>query len=302
MLWDRGHRSNDVIDRRGRPAMGGMGGGGGGGGMIFGLLFSLVRSKFGWFGVIVLVVGYFLLTGMGGLGGLTGSQGGSGVGLGAVQDPSPPPANDEQANFVGFVLDDVQGTWDKLSPIAGTPYRHAKLVLFTGAVDTACGTGESATGPFYCPGDQLVYIDLGFYRALKDRLGAPGDFAQAYVIAHEVGHHLQNLIGTSDKVQRAGRAEGAEGASVRLELQADCYAGVWAHSSRQRKLLEQGDIEEALTAAAAIGDDTLQRHATGRVRPETFSHGTSEQRVRWFNRGLESGDPATCDTFGARQL
>jgi predicted metalloprotease len=299
MLWDRGHRSNDVIDHRGRRAMGG--GGGGGGGMIFGLLFSLVRSKFGWFGVIVLVVGYFLLTSMGGLGGLTGSQGG-GVGLGAVQDPSAPVANDEQASFVGFVLDDVQGTWDKLSPIDGTPYRRAKLVLFTGAVDTACGTGESATGPFYCPGDQRVYIDLGFYRALKDRLGAPGDFAQAYVIAHEVGHHLQKLMGTSDRVQRAGRAEGAEGASVRLELQADCYAGVWAHSSRQRKLLEAGDIEEALTAAAAIGDDTLQRHATGRVRPETFSHGTSEQRMRWFNRGLESGDPATCDTFAARQL
>ena len=303
MLWDRGHRSNDVIDNRGRPAMGGMGGGGGGAGL--GLLMGLVRSKFGWFGVIVLVAGYFLLTNMGGLGGLGGTDdsgpGGQRAGLGNVEDPAPA-GSDEQATFVGFVIDDVQATWDKLSPIQGNPYQHAKLVLFTGAVNTACGTGESATGPFYCPGDQRVYIDLGFYRALKDRLGAPGDFAQAYVIAHEVGHHVQNLLGTSDKVQRAGRAEGADGASVRLELQADCYAGVWANASRQRKILEQGDIEEALTAAAAIGDDTLQRHATGRVRPDTFSHGTSDQRVRWFNRGLESGDPGSCDTFGARQL
>ena len=178
-----------------------------------------------------------------------------------------------------------------------------QLVLFTGAVDTACGTGESATGPFYCPGDERVYIDLGFYRALRERLGAPGDFAQAYVIAHEVGHHVQNIMGTSERVQRAGRGQGAEGDSVRLELQADCYAGVWAfHAAKRRQLLEQGDIEEALTAAAAIGDDTLQRSSTGRVRPETFSHGSSAQRMRWFNRGYEAGDPATCDTFSARSL
>ena len=279
--------------------MGGMGGGGGGGGGI-GILLSLVRSKFGWFGVIVLVGGYFLLTNLN-LGGM-GLGGSESTGQRAMQGEAATAPGDEQAAFIGFVLDDVQATWDRLSPVEGTTYQRTKLVLFTGAVDTACGTGQSATGPFYCPGDQRVYIDLGFYRSLKDRLGAPGDFAQAYVIAHEVGHHLQNLLGTSDQVQRAGRAEGAEGASVRLELQADCYAGVWAHSTQQRKLLEAGDIKEALTAAAAIGDDTLQRHATGHVRPETFSHGTSAQRTRWFNRGLESGDPGTCDTFAARQL
>ena len=279
--------------------MGGMGGGGGGGGGI-GILLSLVRSKFGWFGVIVLVGGYFLLTNLN-LGGM-GLGGSESTGQRAMQGEAATAPGDEQAAFIGFVLDDVQATWDRLSPVEGTTYQRTKLVLFTGAVDTACGTGQSATGPFYCPGDQRVYIDLGFYRSLKDRLGAPGDFAQAYVIAHEVGHHLQNLLGTSDRVQRAGRAEGAEGASVRLELQADCYAGVWAHSTQQRKLLEAGDIKEALTAAAAIGDDTLQRHATGHVRPETFSHGTSAQRTRWFNRGLESGDPGTCDTFAARQL
>ena len=281
--------------------MGGMGGGGGGGGGLgIGILLSLVRSKFGWFGVIVLLGGYFLLTNLN-LGGL-GLGGSESTGQRAMQGEGATAPGDEQAAFIGFVLDDVQATWDRLSPVQGTAYQRTKLVLFTGAVDTACGTGQSATGPFYCPGDQRVYIDLGFYRSLKDRLGAPGDFAQAYVIAHEVGHHLQNLLGTSDRVQRAGRAEGAEGASVRLELQADCYAGVWAHSTQQRKLLEAGDIKEALTAAAAIGDDTLQRHATGHVRPETFSHGTSAQRTRWFNRGLESGDPATCDTFAARQL
>ena len=278
--------------------MGGMGGRGGGVGL--GILMQLIRSRFGWMGVIVLVGGYFLLTTFGG--GLMGGGSGSNSGQGAMQGQVASDPNDEQASFIGFVLDDVQTTWDRLSPIEGTPYQHAKLVLFTGAVDTACGTGQSATGPFYCPGDQRVYIDLGFYRALKDRLGAPGDFAQAYVIAHEVGHHLQTLLGTSEKVQRGGRAEGAEGASVRLELQADCYAGVWAHSTKQRKILEAGDIEEALTAAAAIGDDTLQRHATGQVRPETFSHGTSAQRARWFTRGLETGDPARCDTFAARQL
>ncbi len=298
MLWDRGHRSNDVIDNRGRQATGGMGGAGGG--MGLGILLTLVRSRFGWFGVIVLVGGYFLLTNFNILGG-SPTDASQGARFGAVEGGAPDPS-DEQATFVGVVLDDAQSTWERLSPIEGTPYKRAKLVLFTGAVDTACGTGESATGPFYCPGDERVYIDLGFYRQLKDRLGAPGDFAQAYVIAHEIGHHVQNLVGTSAKVQRAGRAEGADGASVRLELQADCYAGVWANSSRQRQILEQGDIEEALTAAAAIGDDTLQRHATGRVRPDTFSHGTSEQRVRWFNRGLESGNPANCDTFAARQL
>jgi len=295
MRWDREHRSNDVIDRRGQPAMGG---GGGGGGMLFGLLFTLVRSRFGWIGVAVLVVGYFVLTGVGSLGSLGGdSQRAASVDAAHQGGPA-----DEQGAFVGFVFDDVQDTWARLLPASGSQYERAKLVLFTGGTDTACGFGESATGPFYCPRDARVYIDLGFYRALRERLGAPGDFAQAYVIAHEVGHHVQNLLGTSDRVQRAGRGEGDGGMSVRMELQADCYAGVWAHASRQRSLLESGDIDEALTAAAAIGDDTLQRNQSGRVRPETFSHGTSAQRTRWFNVGLERGDPSACDTFNARQL
>jgi hypothetical protein len=284
MRWDRGHRSNDVIDRRGEPAVGGQGGG-----ALFGLLFTIVRSRFGWAGVAVLVVGYFLLQGVDLGGGQRASSGVHGE-QGAPQD--------EEGAFVGFVFDDVQDTWARLLP----GYERARLVLFTGSTRTACGIGESATGPFYCPRDAQVYIDLGFYRALRQRLGAPGDFAQAYVIAHEVGHHVQNLLGTSDRVQSAGRGEGDGGLSVRMELQADCYAGVWAHASRQRALLEEGDIEEALTAAAAIGDDTLQKQAGGRVRPESFSHGTSAQRVRWFNAGLSAGTPDACDTFNARHL
>jgi len=283
MRWDRGHRSKDVIDRRGEPATGGHGGG-----ALFGLLFTVVRSRFGWFGVAVLVVGYFLLQGVD----LGGQQAAS------VTQTEQGAPQDEEGAFVGFVLDDVQDTWARVLPT----YERARLVLFTGSTRTACGLGESATGPFYCPRDAQVYIDLGFYRALRQRLGAPGDFAQAYVIAHEVGHHVQNLLGTSDRVQRAGRGDGDGGLSVRMELQADCYAGVWAHGSRQRALLEAGDIEEAQTAAAAIGDDTLQRQAGGRVRPESFSHGSSAQRVRWFNAGLAAGTPDACDTFSARSL
>jgi len=287
MRWDRGHRSNDVIDRRGEPATGGHGGG-----ALMGLLFMVVRSRFGWAGVAVLVVGYFLLQRVD----LGGQQAAS---VAQTEQAGP---QDEAGAFVGFVFDDVQDTWARVLPAAGARYERAKLVLFTGNTRTACGLGESATGPFYCPRDAQVYIDLGFYRALRQRLGAPGDFAQAYVIAHEVGHHVQNLLGTSDRVQRAGRGEGDGGLSVRMELQADCYAGVWAHASRQRDLLEAGDIEEALTAAAAIGDDTLQKQSGGRVRPENFSHGTSAQRVRWFNAGLAAGTPDACDTFAAHKL
>ena len=197
------------------------------------------------------------------------------------------------------MLDDCQDTWKKLDP----SYRKAKLVLFTGSTDTACGYGDAATGPFYCPADKLVYIDLSFYQQLSKQLGAPGDFAQAYVVAHEIGHHVQTLRGTNARVRRASKRQqkGAEGLLVRLELQADCFAGVWAHSTNERDLLEKGDIEEALRAAAAIGDDTLQKRS-GTVRPETFTHGTAEQRASWFNRGLETGDPDACDTFSARSL
>lgn len=259
-----------------------------GNGAGLGLLLLLVRSRFGWAGVIVVLLGYFLLTNFGG-----GSRVADVDGQHTVTSP-----DDEAAAFVGFVLDDVQDTWAARSPLHGQPYRRAKLVLFTGATRTACGLGESATGPFYCPGDDSVYIDLGFNQVLRERLGAGGDFAQAYVIAHEIGHHVQHILGAT----AAGHREGPSGASVRLELQADCYAGVWAHASHRRELLEQGDLEEALGAAAAIGDDTLQRRAGGRVRPESFSHGTSAQRVRWFQRGYESGDPDRCDTFGAASL
>ena len=208
--------------------------------------------------------------------------------------------------MTAVVLADTEETWNALLPQYGVQYREPTLVLFSGAVQSACGTAQSAMGPFYCPLDQKVYIDMSFYDDLSQRFGAPGDFAQAYVIAHEVGHHVQNLVGTAEKVQaaqqRAGKA-GANELSVRMELQADCYAGVWAHhAARSRQLLESGDVEEGLRAASAIGDDRIQRETQGRVVPDAFTHGTSEQRSRWFRRGLESGQPESCDTFAAQQL
>jgi predicted metalloprotease len=177
-------------------------------------------------------------------------------------------------------------------------------VLFRGSTTSGCGVGQAAMGPFYCPADQKAYIDLGFYQELKQRLGAPGDFAQAYVIAHELGHHVQNLLGDSDRVHAASASQrdGERGLSVRLELQADCYAGIWGHGTQRRDILEAGDLEEAFKAASAIGDDALQKQATGTVRPESFTHGTSAQRKRWFTRGFESGDPAACNTFSAEEL
>lgn len=217
-----------------------------------------------------------------------------------------PPENDAQAQFVSGVLADTEDTWQSIFAANGKQYRVPTLVLFSGAYPTACGMGEAAMGPFYCPGDQKVYIDLSFYEQLQTRFQAPGDFAQAYVIAHEVGHHVQNLLGISDKVQQARQhASEAEGnaLSVRLELQADCFAGLWAnHADSSRQMLEQGDVEEALRAATAIGDDTLQKQARGRVVPESFTHGSAEQRVRWFRRGLDTGDLAACNTFGKTAL
>jgi predicted metalloprotease len=209
------------------------------------------------------------------------------------------PEEERLVEFVSFVLDDAQGVWSKTLPEHGAQYRPAKLVLFRDAIQSACGLGESATGPFYCPGDEKVYIDLGFYSELQQRFGAPGDFAQAYVLAHEIGHHVQNVLGTEAEVRRARstRPDIANQLSVRLELQADCYAGIWAHSTAQRQLLEQGDVEEGLGAAAAVGDDRLQRMGGGRVQPEAFTHGSSEERMRWFRQGLESGNPQSCDTF-----
>jgi predicted metalloprotease len=218
--------------------------------------------------------------------------------------PGAPPADtspeeEERVAFVSFVLDDLQDTWHRVLP----GYRDAKLVLFRGAIQSGCGFAESAMGPFYCPLDQKVYIDLDFYDELRRRFGAPGDFAQAYVIAHEVGHHVQRLQGIDQQVREAQRRQpgAANELSVRLELQADCLAGVWGHSTGQRDILESGDVEEGLNAAAAIGDDRVQRQSSGEVRPEGFTHGSSAQRVAWFRRGLESGDPNDCDTFRVQE-
>jgi uncharacterized protein len=217
------------------------------------------------------------------------------------------PKNDPDAVFVAKVLGSTEETWAKIFQQSGHQYPAPKLVLFTGQTPTACGTGQAAAGPFYCPGDQKVYIDLSFYQEMKNRFHAPGDFAQAYVIAHEVGHHIQNLMGTSDQVQRARERARSEAESnqysVRLELQADCYAGIWAnHADGANRILEAGDVEEAMTAAAAIGDDALQKQAQGYAVPDSFTHGTSKQRMHWFNQGLSSGDIKQCDTFDTSSI
>ena len=223
-----------------------------------------------------------------------------------VSTQARPAAENQLAEFVSKVLANTEDTWQELFRRGGKSYRVPKLVLFTGAVESACGFAQSAVGPFYCPEDQKVYIDLGFYQELRDRFRAPGDFAQAYVIAHEVGHHVQNLLGISEKVQtaraRAGQAQ-ANRLSVRLELQADCFAGVWAHHAEKRgHILEAGDLEEGLRAASAIGDDRLQRQTTGTVVPDSFTHGSSEQRVRWLRVGIETGDVNRCNTFQTADL
>lgn len=233
------------------------------------------------------------------------------MGQGMSQMPSeasePIPENDDMAIFVSKVLGSTEDTWDKIFQQSGYQYPAPKLVLFRGQTSTACGTGQAAMGPFYCPADKKVYIDLGFYDEMKNRFNAPGDFAQAYVIAHEVGHHIQNLMGTSDKVQQARQSARndaeANQYSVRLELQADCYAGVWAHhADGKNRILEAGDVEEAMRAAAAIGDDALQKQAQGYTVPDSFTHGTSEQRMRWFNQGLTVGDINKCDTFSVSRV
>ncbi len=217
----------------------------------------------------------------------------------AVQDP----AEAELVQFVSFVLDDLQKTWDRLLPQqSGVPYRHAKLVLFRDATDSSCGLAQSATGPFYCPVDEKVYIDLGFYDELKNRFGAPGEFGQAYVLAHEIGHHVQKLLGISAKVQalQQGSPSQANPLSVRLELQADCLAGIWANSTAQRNLIEQKDVAEGIGAAGAVGDDRMQKMARGYVSPESFTHGSSAQRTEWFQRGLAGGELTQCNTFAGK--
>jgi len=284
MLWRRGERSADLEDRRGESS--GVRFGGGAGLGLGGVVILLVLS---------LLFGQNLFVGLDDTGTLPDAP---------VPDRDPmatrsSAAEEELVDFVSFVLDDVQNTWMRVFRDAGQSYERVKLVLFTDVVRSGCGFGEAAMGPFYCPVDQKVYVDLGFYRALKERFGAPGDFAQAYVIGHEIGHHVQNQLGISSQIREAqqARPERANALSVRLELQADCLAGIWAHSTQERDLLERGDIEEGLTAAAAIGDDRIQRQTTGRTNPETWTHGSSRQRVGWFQRGFKSGRIQDCDTF-----
>ena len=288
MKWEGNRQSDNVEDRRGSgSSRGSMGGRSIGIGSV----------------AIALVVSYFL--GVNPMTVLNILSGGS-----APTTPhapaQKPPADDRMAQFVSTVLADTEDVWSQVFTQGGATYQPPKLVLFRGATTTACGQGQAAMGPFYCPGDQKVYIDLGFYETLKNQLGAPGDFAQAYVIAHEVGHHVQNLLGITTKMdQMRGRVSEKEYnvMSVRLELQADCFAGVWAnHAQEARQLLEAGDVEEAMNAAARIGDDALQGARGGSVVPESFTHGTSTQRQRWFNNGLKNGSVKRCDTFSAPQL
>jgi predicted metalloprotease len=296
MKWEGQRQSDNVEDRRASGGGGGFGLPGGGRGLgIGGLLIALVV---GW----IFGINPFALLGMFG-----GGDDGGAVVAPAPAGPAPaPPANDARARFVSTVLADTEDVWRQVFAGAGGTYREPKLVLFRGATRTACGVGQSAMGPFYCPQDQQVYIDLNFFDLMSQRMGAPGDFAQAYVISHEVGHHVQSLIGITGKVDALrGRVSEVEGnaLSVRVELQADCLAGVWAHHSQRGKgWLEQGDLEEAINAAAQIGDDTLQRRSQGVVVPEAFTHGTSAQRVNWFRRGYAGGRTQDCDTFGAQQL
>ncbi|MEJ2453102.1 MAG: zinc metallopeptidase [Candidatus Thiodiazotropha sp.] len=305
MRW-RGRRGSDNIeDRRGSSAPSGMGGFGGGGMLnLLPMVFKLFGLKGGI--VAVLAIGaYGLLSGnLDSL--LGGSGGGDRLTDQSVEPVRQTAAEKELVDFVSVVLADTEETWQTIFAKEGGRYKEPKLVLFRGAVRSACGLGQAAMGPFYCPGDQKVYIDLSFYDDLKSRFKAPGDFAQAYVIAHEVGHHVQTLLGISQKVQEAkqGLSQVQQNRlTVRQELQADCLAGVWAfHANRSRQLLESGDVEEGLTAASAIGDDRLQKQSQGYVTPDAFTHGSSAQRVKWFKVGFERGNLNSCDTFAAAAL
>ena len=285
MRWQMGRRSDNIEDRRG-VGMGGVAVGGG-----IGTLILVVVALF--LGVDPSVV-------------LQGSGTGVSTTPPAVEQRAARPEEDRLKDFVAVVLADTEDTWSEIFRRSNREYRDPKLVLFSDAVQSSCGNAQSAMGPFYCPLDQKVYLDLSFFRDLGERFKAPGEFAQAYVIAHEVGHHVQNLLGISEKVrqmQSRGGERAANALSVRQELQADCFAGVWANNAnRSRKILEQGDIEAGLNAASAIGDDRLQRQSRGYVVPDAFTHGSSAQRVRWFKRGLESGSVRECDTFNAREL
>ena len=284
MRWEGGRQSSNIEDRRGRRMSGPVGLGGGGIGTL----------------LVVLLVSWLTGTNP-----LTLLQVADQLPSSGAEDPATgPPAGDKTTAFLGVVLADLEDTWARIFTASGQRYQPPVLVLFNDAVASACGTASSATGPFYCPGDQKVYLDLSFFRELDERFGAPGDFAQAYVVAHEVGHHVQNLLGTSGRVSRAqGQASEARAnaLSVGLELQADCFAGVWGYHAERHQLLEPGDVDEGLRAAAAIGDDRLQRQAGGRVAPESFTHGTSAQRAEWLRKGLVSGriDDCAVPTMGS---
>lgn len=284
MRWEGGRRSDNIEDRRG-ISVGKKGLAGGGIGAI---VLALVAMYFGVDPSVVL------------------NQAGNLAPPQTEQQVTFSPEEEKLKAFVSVVLADTEDVWGTLFSGSGQAYQQPKLVLFSGAVESACGFAEAAMGPFYCPGDQKLYLDMSFFNDLAKRHDAPGDFAQAYVVAHEVGHHVQTLLGVSKQVntarQRAGEAEG-NALQVRMELQADCFAGVWTHhANKARKILEPGDVEEALAAAAGVGDDRLQKQARGYVVPESFTHGSSKQRMNWFSRGMESGDPVQCDTFKAAQV
>jgi len=285
MRWTPGGESSNIEDRRGQG--GGFIPGGRAGMGIGGAVIMLVLS---------LIFGRNFVTG-----GTTADSTGAAPAV-ANGEVASSPSEERLVQFVSFVLDDVQNTWRSILADRHVPYQDAKLVLFRDMTQSGCGTAESTMGPFYCPLDQKVYIDLGFYDELQRRFGAPGDFAQAYVLAHELGHHVQHLLGIDAQARRLQRANpGSENAvSVRLELQADCFAGIWGHTTEQRRLLSEGDIDEGLNAAAAVGDDRLQRAATGRVNTESFTHGSAAQRSAWFKRGFTTGQIEACDTFGDR--
>jgi predicted metalloprotease len=284
MRWESERRSSNIEDRRGMrgagPAIG-----------------------FGGIGTIIVVLLISFLTGTNPLSLLQMTDSLSPGPAAPSSVPTGAPSGDPAAEFVAAVLGDTEETWGRVFAASGDPYEEPVLVLFENQVQSACGFTSAAVGPFYCPGDRKVYLDLSFFRELDQRFGAPGDFAQAYVVAHEVGHHVQNLLGLSSRVsqlqQRSSEAQ-ANALSVRLELQADCLAGVWGHHANRQQLLEEGDVEEGLQAAASIGDDRLQRQSGGYVSPESFTHGSSQQRVEWLRRGLSSGRIEDCDTFGSR--
>lgn len=283
MRWTPGGESSDIEDRRGQS-----------GGFIPG-----GRMGMGLGGAVVMLV-LSLIFGRDFVTGSTSTD--TGAPATANGEVSSSPAEDRLVQFVSFVLDDVQNTWRSILGERHVPYEDAKLVLFRDQTYSGCGTAAATMGPFYCPADEKVYIDLGFYDELRRRFGAPGDFAQAYVLAHELGHHVQHLLGIDAQARRLQQDNpgSANAVSVRLELQADCFAGIWAHSTDQRRLLQQGDVDEALNAAAAVGDDRIQRATTGHVNAETFTHGTAAQRSAWFKRGFTNGQIEACDTFGDR--